>query len=197
MQYNTFKELRQSKKLSQKSLAEQLYVNEKMIQKWEKGEAIPDFTMMNTIAKIFSVPSKDIISLFKPKEDTLDERAAQNTKMYQILVELFEETDNFSFFSRMADLFNHVKNVNGIIRNEYTLFPFTKCVSSIDEYVVFSVEHNNVIPFTWQNVIDVIPWNHDYDVYTFRIELTCPVLKHPDEDTLITHIVYVSFIVNR
>lgn len=197
MQHQTFKEFRQSKKLSQKALAEKLYVTEKMIQKWEKGEAIPDFTMMNAIAEAFSVPAKEIVSLFKPEEDAIDLREAENARMYQILVELFNETDTFSHFSDMADLFYLVEGVTGFIRNDYALFPFTKCVSSKGEYVLLSDEDNNVIPLTERNVLSVIPWNCDYDVYTFRLELSCPVLKYPDDAKLDKYPVYVSFIVNR
>lgn len=197
MQYKTFKEFRLSKKLSQKALAEKLYVTEKMIQKWEKGDAIPDFTMMNAIAEAFFVSTKEIVSLFKPEEDTIDLREAENARMYQILVELFNETDTFSHFSSMADLFCLVEGVTGFIRNDYALFPFTKCVSSKDEYVLFSDEDNNVIPLTERNVLSVMPWNCDYDVYTFRLELTCPVLKYPDDAKLDEYPVYISFIVNR
>lgn len=50
-----FKELRQSKNVSQKDLATYFNVAQTTISKWEKGERTPNYEMLKTIADYFQV----------------------------------------------------------------------------------------------------------------------------------------------
>lgn len=48
--------LRQGAKLTQIELAERLNYSDKAVSKWERGESIPDITVLKTIADMFEVP---------------------------------------------------------------------------------------------------------------------------------------------
>lgn len=48
--------LRQTAKLTQSDLAEQLNYSDKAISKWERAESMPDITVLKAIADLFSVP---------------------------------------------------------------------------------------------------------------------------------------------
>lgn len=48
--------LRQNAKMTQSELAEKLNYSDKAISKWERGESIPDITVLKTLADLFGVP---------------------------------------------------------------------------------------------------------------------------------------------
>ena len=48
--------LRQGAKLTQIELAERLNYSDKAVSKWERGESLPDITVLKTIADMFQVP---------------------------------------------------------------------------------------------------------------------------------------------
>ena len=60
--------LRTANKMTQAELAEQLNYSDKSISKWERGESIPDISVLKKIADIFSV-SVDYLTK-EPHEDT-------------------------------------------------------------------------------------------------------------------------------
>lgn len=47
--------LRQARKMTQIDLAEQLNYSDKAVSKWERGESVPDITVLKTIADLFGV----------------------------------------------------------------------------------------------------------------------------------------------
>lgn len=66
-------ELRKEKNLTQKDLAEKLYVSDKTVSKWERGQCIPDADKLKLLSDIFNV---SIDFLLKPSElDTLTLKA--------------------------------------------------------------------------------------------------------------------------
>jgi transcriptional regulator with XRE-family HTH domain len=48
--------LRQNAKMTQSELAEKLNYSDKAISKWERGESIPDITVLKALADLFGVP---------------------------------------------------------------------------------------------------------------------------------------------
>jgi len=54
------KTLRTEKKLSQKALAEKLYVTRQAVSSWENGNSIPDIDKMELLSKIFEVSIVDL-----------------------------------------------------------------------------------------------------------------------------------------
>ncbi len=55
------KELRKEKNMTQKELAEKLYLTDKAISKWERGLSFPDITILNSISEIFDVSVTEIL----------------------------------------------------------------------------------------------------------------------------------------
>ncbi|MDE6584114.1 MAG: helix-turn-helix domain-containing protein, partial [Anaeroplasmataceae bacterium] len=58
---NFLTELRKEKDLSQTDLAEIIGVTFQAVSKWERGEAIPDITILEKLATFYSVSIDDII----------------------------------------------------------------------------------------------------------------------------------------
>ena len=62
--------LRQSHKMTQIELAEKLNYSDKAVSKWERGESIPDVTVLKTIADLFGVSLDYLLESYRllPKE---------------------------------------------------------------------------------------------------------------------------------
>lgn len=52
-------------KLTQLQLAEKLNYSDKAISKWERGESLPDFYILNQIAEIYGITLNDLVSIKK------------------------------------------------------------------------------------------------------------------------------------
>ena len=57
------KELRLKNKMTQKDLAEQLYVTAQAVSRWENGEVEPSLNTITQIAKIFNVPTDELLEV--------------------------------------------------------------------------------------------------------------------------------------
>lgn len=55
-------ELRKEKKLTQKELAEKLYVSDKTVSKWERGASIPNVVLLIPIAELFDVTVTELLT---------------------------------------------------------------------------------------------------------------------------------------
>ncbi|PHV71576.1 transcriptional regulator [Sporanaerobium hydrogeniformans] len=55
-------ELRKEKKLTQKQLAEKLYISDKAVSKWERGLSLPDISLLIPLSKIFDVTITELLS---------------------------------------------------------------------------------------------------------------------------------------
>ena len=54
-------ELRKEKGITQKELAEKLYISDKAISKWETGKAIPDITLLVPLSEILDVSTTELL----------------------------------------------------------------------------------------------------------------------------------------
>ena len=54
-------ELRKEKNLTQKDLAEKLYVSDKTVSKWERGASAPSTTNLMALAKLFGVSAEELL----------------------------------------------------------------------------------------------------------------------------------------
>lgn len=52
---NIFRELRKSRKLTQKQLADMLYLDQTTVSKWELGKATPDYGTLQKLADFYGV----------------------------------------------------------------------------------------------------------------------------------------------
>jgi len=58
---NAILELRTAGNLSQKELADRLFVSRELVSKWERGERRPDLETIGKIAALFGVPTERIV----------------------------------------------------------------------------------------------------------------------------------------
>ncbi len=73
-------ELRKANKLTQLELAEKLNYSDKAISKWERGEAIPDVTVLKEIADLFGVTLDYLVSA---DHDGSDEPPRQSVRKFR------------------------------------------------------------------------------------------------------------------
>ncbi|MBC8579998.1 helix-turn-helix domain-containing protein [Zhenhengia yiwuensis] len=55
-------QLRKEKELTQKQLAEKLYISDKAVSKWERGLSLPDISLLMPLSKIFDVTITELLS---------------------------------------------------------------------------------------------------------------------------------------
>lgn len=72
------KKLRVDKKLTQKELAEKLYVTDKAVSKWERGNGVPEVGILNELAKILEVNIEYLLE-GKVTENTNEVNHSSNT----------------------------------------------------------------------------------------------------------------------
>ena len=79
----TIARLRKNKGLTQKELADQLYVSNKTISKWENGTSLPDIQATIDIAKCFDITVDELLT----GEGVIDTSASENDLVkYKILI---------------------------------------------------------------------------------------------------------------
>ena len=55
-------ELRKSKGLTQKDLAEQMGVTDKAVSKWERGQSYPDISLIIPLSELFGVTANELLN---------------------------------------------------------------------------------------------------------------------------------------
>lgn len=65
------KSLREKKNMTQKELAEKLYVSEKTISKWETGNGFPDISILEDLAKSLDISVIELLTGKKIENDNL------------------------------------------------------------------------------------------------------------------------------
>lgn len=60
--------LRKERGLTQKELAEKLFVSDKAVSKWERGQSLPDITMLNPLAEALGVTAAELLNCGRLEE---------------------------------------------------------------------------------------------------------------------------------
>lgn len=84
--------LRKEKGMTQKDLAERLYVSDKAVSKWERGLSLPDITLLQPMADIFSVTVSELLAgeyAAGPEPD-----AGQAEELARGVLDAFSEREN-------------------------------------------------------------------------------------------------------
>ena len=76
------KELRINNKMTQKDLAEKLYVTAQAVSRWENGEVEPSLSTLVEIAKIFNVSIDELLNLDIKKEPVTPEVIVEKEYVY-------------------------------------------------------------------------------------------------------------------
>lgn len=175
MQNKTFIELRKNKKYSQARLAEEMYVPITTIRNWERKRSIPSLDAMKQLAKLLAVPEEVIVSIFEPEKTKVEKENEEESRMYNLLLELFWGCDTAEHFLQFTYLFS-IGQTSGVVSCYDYVFPFTKVITDQDgTATVLADSSNNYIVLTITNIIEVKPISIDYDIYTFDIDINCPM----------------------
>lgn len=123
-------ELRKEKGLTQKELAEKLYISDKAVSKWERGLSMPDIGLLIPLSQIFEVTATELLSgkrIEKDKSLTVTEvETLMNKTIHLSKEELIEQNKNKTnrktlFFSGliivMLELF--FMSLSGYIKGDF------------------------------------------------------------------------------
>ena len=84
-----FRQKRQEKKLTQKSLAKLLYVSESAVSKWEKNVAHPDIIMLPKLCKILDVTEHELITACEDNQSRNEKIQAKRWRVFSMSWSLF------------------------------------------------------------------------------------------------------------
>lgn len=79
---------RNEKGMTQKELAEKLFLSESAISKWEKGKSYPDITMIPDICSVLDISEHELIS---GANDTEYHEMKRNARVYRKITETFTD----------------------------------------------------------------------------------------------------------
>lgn len=167
--------LRKLKKISQDELANKLLVPIAKVRKWENGEAIPFFDDIEKLSTILEVSCQELLDMFEPPKTNVEKNLEEESRMYEILIQLFRETNDAERFINFAHLMS-ISKTNGVAICQDYIFPFYKViVQSYGDTVVLLDNDSNNIVFTITNIKSVQSISCEYDVYTFELVICCPM----------------------
>lgn len=82
--------LRKERGMTQKELAERLFVSDKAVSKWERGQSLPDITMLNPLAEALGVTSAELLNCGRLEEsEKID--ASQVDELVEKAISLSDE----------------------------------------------------------------------------------------------------------
>ena len=81
--------LRKEKGMTQKELAERLFVSDKAVSKWERGQSLPDITTLNPLADALGVTAAELLNCGKIEGEKVD--ASQIDEIVEKAIVLSDE----------------------------------------------------------------------------------------------------------
>lgn len=171
-----FASLRKSKKLTQAQLAEKMLVSIELIHKWDTGSSVPPADEIKKLSQILGTSQKEILDCFMPSQTKVEQFLDEEDKMYKLLLDLILDTKTAEQFIALGHLFSNYSSSSGIVTYSNYIFPFTHIKSEIDgNAIIFLDDDNNMIVLTINNIKTINPISTTYDVYTFSLEVGCPI----------------------
>lgn len=181
MKNERFIQLRKEKGLSQEKIAEALLVSVATIRNWENGKSLPTIDDMNRLAALLCVSYQDIVAMFSPETIKAKEERERDAVLANKLFQLFMNCRTISEFSCIMALFADGNCAGVIMCNEY-VFPFEKIFAELyGSMVVFRDTSENFVALTAKNIASISPISAHFDVYTFDIDVKCPVFPTKGE----------------
>ena len=150
--------LRREQNLTQKELAEKLYITDKAISKWERGQSFPDISMLEPMAEILGVTVLELLRGERVAED--------ETLTVQDAHEIIEESLTISDEEINR---KHTKSKSIILLCSVTIMFFVSLVLNIRN--VLEQNHG----------VGVIGTNNPYSYATVETESGESVFENPAE----------------
>lgn len=150
-------ELRKEKGLTQKELAEKLYISDKAVSKWERGLSMPDIALLMPLSQIFEVTATELLSgkrIEKDKGLTVGEvEELMNQTIYLSKEEVLEQNKNkknrkIIFFSGLIILILELflMNVSGYVKTDFFINILTVELLMLIFGVYFTFFAKEVLP---------------------------------------------------
>ena len=83
---NFIRSKRKESGLSQKELAEKLYVTESAVSKWERGISYPDITMISGICEALNISEHELCTASEDENQRKIERMAEKYKKFNYIL---------------------------------------------------------------------------------------------------------------
>lgn len=180
-EFTNLKELRESRKVSKAKLSKTMNVSAQAIRNWEQGKAIPSVDQMVDLAKNLEVDEATIMKIFMPDKTKVTQDIENEYMLHNVLLELFGSTDTSQKFIQMASLLSATHQA-GVVTFEDYVFPFFNIYVEQNEHSVLLMgEDNNVMVFTTNNLVEVIPISMEFNVYTFQVSVCCPLFPSKEK----------------
>ena len=79
---------RKEKNMTQKDIAENLYISVQAVSKWERGQSLPDISLLMPLAKILDV---NLVNLLEAKEDEEEKDPIETENLLEKILLINEE----------------------------------------------------------------------------------------------------------
>ena len=139
-------ELRKSKKMTQKDLAEQLNITDKAVSKWERGLSGPDISLLTPLADILEITVSELLN--GEKKFSVDEGVEENLNNAITYTERIVNQKNNKFRSICAGLFSVSLFVAFIV--------CVICDYSISQQLSWSLYPTSSMVFAWIVIFPLI-----------------------------------------
>ena len=83
--------LRKEQGMTQRELAEKLFVSDKAVSKWERGQSLPDITMLNPLADALGVTPAELLNCEKIENEKVD--ASQVNELVEKVIAIEDESN--------------------------------------------------------------------------------------------------------
>ena len=78
-------ELRKEKGMTQKELAEKLFISDKAVSKWETAQSIPDITLLRPLADIFGVTTTELLECRRLEADSTMDTKRTDELLHKVI----------------------------------------------------------------------------------------------------------------
>ncbi|MBQ2794511.1 MAG: helix-turn-helix transcriptional regulator [Oscillospiraceae bacterium] len=123
--------LRKEQGMTQKELAERLFVSDKAVSKWERGQSLPDITMLNPLAEALGVTSAELLNCGRLEEsEKID--ASQVDELVEKAISLSDEKERLRKLTNTKGIFIYlICVVIGVIGAVLCNFVYLKSINTV------------------------------------------------------------------
>ena len=93
---------RKEAELTQRDLADQLFVTESAVSKWERGISYPDITLVSAICKTLGITEHELITA---SEDTMQRKVEKQAQRFRRIVDIYRKGFMFVYLSSLLICF--------------------------------------------------------------------------------------------
>ncbi len=142
-------QLRKEKGLTQKELAEKLFISDKAISKWERGLSMPDISLLTPLAEELGVSVAELLNCQPMERENLP--AEQVDELLQKAINLNEE-----------------KPKNSLLK--WICLPLSTAVCLLELYVLLSMGHSPEILLNELGALVALGWGFGLYFWFFALE---------------------------